>query len=466
MQIKVYSDEDYQNLLDETSYPIWNLIGAQIEINGPDTVLYTADTLTYRAKFLDNSLQNAYEGFAKYHWTLPRGWRIDGNDKSSEIKVIPDSIHGGKIECYAYLDTSYYNYSQYSESDKAQKSITRDFGTINISGPTSVILGDTDLKTYSVQGVSFYDYTWTVGSDMTITSVNRNSSNVSFHCNGGQVRCTIRHKYVNDQTQVSKTVSITKPRPAIIGDNVVCSNKTFQLSSTPRNLTHTNWLASSNVSINSSTNTSASIHINQSGDSWIKANIRILDCPSYDLDQRYFWAGAPLRPDAQPAYATIYQSQLLTLRVSTPPKGYPDTYYWNVTGAIQIVTSPTGSQTTVEGQSVGYGYYTVTAHNKCGNSPVVHGTVKVERNVIIHPNPTPKDVYVEIKPSEKLKSSKFDPGDEVHVEIYDINSGTLLQKMTFYSNEFKVPMSSYPAGIYLLKVKKDGHEYSTKVIKQ
>jgi hypothetical protein len=80
-----------------------------------------------------------------------------------------------------------------------------------------------------------------------------------------------------------------------------------------------------------------------------------------------------------------------------------------------------------------------------------------EMQIRIYPNPTKGDLIVEV----------YGLTEEEPIEVSLYNStGTMLKKLKFLENQFRMDFNSYPSGIYVLKLNIEGKTSEWKIIKE
>ncbi|MFA7082621.1 MAG: T9SS type A sorting domain-containing protein [Bacteroidales bacterium] len=77
-----------------------------------------------------------------------------------------------------------------------------------------------------------------------------------------------------------------------------------------------------------------------------------------------------------------------------------------------------------------------------------------DNNILVYPNPTKDDVYITTK-GEQINS----------YSLYNINGQLLLNNEKVKNKSEKISLSTFPKGVYILKVVTDKSVYPRKVIK-
>ncbi|GGG60383.1 Ig-like domain-containing protein [Bizionia arctica] len=135
-------------------------------------------------------------------------------------------------------------------------------------------------------------------------------------------------------------------------------------------------------------------------------------------------------------------------------------WYTTETGGTGSTTAPTPSTATVGSTS-----YWVTSTNENGcESERVEVVVSVEETLGINENEMLKNINIYPNPTKAYVTITLPKTQESKITVYDLN-GRLLLNQSNTNGNFKIDLSAYQAGVYLLKIEVNQNEIIKRIIK-
>lgn len=428
-----------------------------------------------------------------YEWVLPAGWSSSGSPgtvtTSSElINIYPDNgCRGGTVTVRAFMDCN----SGRKYSSSASISVNRD-GFSNVlptpSGYTGPACGKISAVTFTAASFSCaQNYRWTyplgwAGPGGATGSYTTTQNFITLTPSGSaadagaiavdiNIGCATLSQVYNTPAYANPPLS--SPNFTTTSINLLCSNASGTVSIDPISEAGTyTWYTSSSGTIyvngslhdisnpltTSSTNItlsvpslSASSYYNNQV--FVKAN-RSNGCEGSITVVRGVWAGTPKPPGAlDKGLSPICPGEIKTGQFSSPPQGFATLELINPHANFEIhggytyltveafypvaeSTSFTHRQTNACGiQDVRYFVKVLDySDTRCGGSGGV-STVQV------YPNPTADEVTV-----------TSDTGEEERQVTLLSDANEQLFQTRASTKEIKIPLSSFPAGIYFIQV--------------
>lgn len=199
---------------------------------------------------------------------------------------------------------------------------------------------------------------------------------------------------------------------------------------------------------------------------------------SYAVSKEILVGGDPPQIYGLPPYMCSRQSAIIN--VSPSSDGY---YYWEIAGG--RIISGQGTETLYfetdmlppYSPSSSVGVY-VQVHGECGNTLVASTSVPVEQcegggviSSLIYPNPATDVVTVELREERTSDDALSIQRTTVPVitgtyEIQLWSASAMLRRYTTDQPVYQIPVSGLPAGIYFVRVIKDGQTHTKKLIKR
>lgn len=259
----------------------------------------------------------------------------------------------------------------------------------------------------------------------------------------------------------------------ISGSDLICEQGAYTINNLPERAM-VQWMAGQGLTIISGQGTStATFGKYADGASSINAKV-IKGSASQELAKFEIWLGKP-----KFWYIDGYES------LSCPGSEYYRavcngfkncSFYWNVTPYCDILLCGKGTSAVIDFPAEGVYTISVTATNSCGSVTAYH-SVTVEHQYpmpkySIHslsPNPATDMVTVTLQDNDEtgittklLRSSPVSQPYEVQLW----NGSQLLRSYKTAEPHLQIPLDGLPAGIYIVRVIKDGKAYSQKLIKK
>lgn len=224
-----------------------------------------------------------------------------------------------------------------------------------------------------------------------------------------------------------------------------------------------------------------------SGPGWISATV-VIGGDRIDLPVKQLWVGIPLKPN----YITIIPStpstrqHVIAQTTSDNPLIAEARYKWNIIGCTDL-QSPYGSEVYFRTQD-GLSYVMtlrVSAENECGCSPEYEKSVNVvqwtggdedpypakieDTYLFIYPNPATDIVTVELQESIEtgVSASRMmtaPVSGEYEIQLW--SASAMLRRYTTEQPIYQISISGLPAGIYFVRVIKNGQTNTKKLIKK
>ena len=280
--------------------------------------------------------------------------------------------------------------------------------------------------------------------------------------------------------------ALTAPILAISGPTVVCSQGTYTIQDLPSG-TSIQWSTSNgNLQLISGQGTRTAVfRKNGTGRCTIKAALRSASLsitPTLDV-----WAGVPKTTVSTSAYKDVTSATVELIlnnpatitdnMVSFSAQGSKiDPRNWvlknhneNILGLIRD-----GEYVTIIPRKEGSGIFSMTALNDCGTGSPAYVTVNVVKRKLhlsLFPNPATDAVTLKLMEggdgilSPQGQGSLTTKGVTNTYEIQLWSGLTMLRSFKTNQPTFQIPIAGLPAGLYFVRVIKDGQTYTEKLIK-
>lgn len=223
-----------------------------------------------------------------------------------------------------------------------------------------------------------------------------------------------------------------------------------------------------------------------SGPGWISATV-VIGSDRIDLPVKSLWVGIPLIPNNITVIpgAPYTRQNVIAQTFSVNPPIAEAYYKWSITGCTDL-QSPYGSEVYFKTQDRLSYVMTlrVSAENECGCSPEYEKSVNVVRwtggdedpdpakvgytYLTIYPNPATDIVTVKLQRSmetDTSASSRMTTPVPGAYEIQLCNMMSVIKRFVTSDPVYRLSVSELPAGIYFIRIIKDGETYTKKLIK-
>ncbi len=279
--------------------------------------------------------------------------------------------------------------------------------------------------------------------------------------------------------------ALTTPILAISGPTVVCSQGTYTIQDLPSG-TSIQWSTSNgNLQLISGQGTRTAVfRKNGTGRCTIKAALRSANLnitPTLDV-----WAGVPKTTVSTSEYKDV-TSATVELILNNPatiidnmvsfsaqgskidPRNWAlKNYNENILGLIRD-----GEYVTIIPLREGSGIFSMTALNDCGTGSPAYVTVNVVKRKLhlsLFPNPAADVATLKLTEGGDEILSPQGQGSTTRgvTSTYEIqlwNGLTMLRSFKTNQLTFQIPIAGLPAGLYFVRVIKDGQTYTEKLIK-
>lgn len=264
---------------------------------------------------------------------------------------------------------------------------------------------------------------------------------------------------------------------SISGPSTLCGEATYSIGDLPP-AALVQWSSSNdNLILVSSEENTATFRKNGNGESIIQCNISIngLDIPL----QHLVWLGVPLKPISIECNSLEFLANNVYDFTVITDNSNPDDYFeWKVSGgrAYGAVSFGQGTKNAiiVMGNTAGPLTISVKVRNSCGWSSSYTIYVMVIEgygSYSLYPNPATDMVTVElqeVQPENTGISAQrtIVPTRMGAYEIQLWSASAMLRRYTTDQPIYQIPVSGLPAGIYFVRVIKDGQIHTKKLIKR
>lgn len=260
---------------------------------------------------------------------------------------------------------------------------------------------------------------------------------------------------------------------SVSGPSTVCDQATFTINNLPPGAT-VQWSASNSNLTFLSGQSSASGVFKKNGNGLcdIKATI-LAGGQSHPAKPLEVWCGKPIIRQIT-GKQHFPQGGTGTFRAILENKGNV-IYHWSVNPSVPITSS--GSYAYITFPSINKDYHiTLTVTNSCGSTESNYFVATGENEPFsIYPNPASDMVTVQL-PDEPLKSAMSlnwetegvinKPANSGVYEIQLWSASSMVRRFTTDQPMYQISVSGLPAGIYFVRVIKDGETHTKKLIKR
>ena len=272
--------------------------------------------------------------------------------------------------------------------------------------------------------------------------------------------------------QPAKTKKYYVRKPSISGPTSVCNQATYTVENLPAGAT-VQWSTNNNsLQLVSGQGTKTVVfRKNGTGENRIHAKISagsVIREPEHAV-----WVGPPhpiVYIYGMTPGMNVYPGQEFTLTANT---GTPLlNYRWNIYNGTIIegfYNSPK-IKVKVDEQTYGSTVFSVgvSTWNSCGNVPEfqVKRTIVNNQSFTLSPNPATDAVILQLMETDEVSGSSVLSTDRSAYEIQLWSGMRMLRSFRTNEPTFQIPMAGLPAGLYFVRVVKDGQTYTQKLIKK
>ena len=273
--------------------------------------------------------------------------------------------------------------------------------------------------------------------------------------------------------------------PSISGPTVVCSQETYTIQDLPSG-TSIQWNTSNgNLQLISGQGTRTAVfRKNGTGECTIKATLRSTTLnitPTLEV-----WAGVPKTTVSTSKYKNVTSATvelilnnpatIIDNMVSFSAQGTKvDPRNWALKNHNENIfgLNRNGEYVTIIPRKEGSGIFSMAALNDCGTGSPAYVTVNVVKRrgyLSLFPNPATDVVTLRLtEPDDGMLSPQGQGSTTKGVtstyEIQRWNGLTMLKSFKTNQPTFQIPIAGLPAGLYFVRVIKDGQTYTEKLIK-
>ena len=273
--------------------------------------------------------------------------------------------------------------------------------------------------------------------------------------------------------------------PSISGPTVVCSQETYTIQDLPSG-TSIQWNTSNgNLQLISGQGTRTAVfRKNGTGECTIKATLRSTTLnitPTLEV-----WAGVPKTTVSTSKYKNVTSATvelilnnpatIIDNMVSFSAQGTKvDPRNWALKNHNENIfgLNRNGKYVTIIPRKEGSGIFSMAALNDCGTGSPAYVTVNVVKRrgyLSLFPNPATDVVTLRLtEPDDGMLSPQGQGSTTKGVtstyEIQRWNELTMLKSFKTNQPTFQIPIAGLPAGLYFVRVIKDGQTYTEKLIK-
>ena len=290
----------------------------------------------------------------------------------------------------------------------------------------------------------------------------------------------------NINPQTWNGIGVINASPSISGPTVVCNQGTYTIQDLPSG-TSIQWSTSNgNLQLISGQGTRTAVsRKNGTGRCTIKAALRSANLnitPTLDV-----WAGVPKTTVSTSAYKNVTSATvelilnnpatIIDNMVSFSAQGTKvDPRNWVLKNHNENIfgLNRNGEHITIIPRQEGSGIFSMTALNNCGTGSPAYVTVNVVKRKLhlsLFPNPATDVVTLKLTESDdgilspQGQGSLATRGVTNTYEIQLWNGLTILKSFKPNQPTFQIPIAGLPAGLYFVRVIKDGQTYTEKLIK-
>jgi len=422
-----------------------------------------------------------------FEWEAPAGWSINGGGNTytggNVVQITTSECPTSeKVKVSMVQGDDYSSWAEFPTM-VALPAINIPSGEIKQYQPSTFSLDMPDDNIASVE--------WLVNGNSVGTATN--TSTLSFPIvESGKVKISAKLT-LEGCSPVSipeMEVDVTEaPALSISGPSTICNQATYTID-LPQGVM-VEWSYSLNILLvdnqNSTIVVKRSMPLATSGPGWISATV-VIGGDRIDLPVKQLWVGIPLKPN----YITIIPStpstrqHVIAQTTSDNPLIAEARYKWNIIGCTDL-QSPYGSEVYFRTQD-GLSYVMtlrVSAENECGCSPEYEKSVNVvqwtggdedpypakieDTYLFIYPNPATDIVTVELQESIEtgVSASRMmtaPVSGEYEIQLW--SASAMLRRYTTEQPIYQISISGLPAGIYFVRVIKNGQTNTKKLIKK
>lgn len=425
-----------------------------------------------------------------FEWEAPVGWSINGEG---------NTYTGGNV---VQITTSECPTSQKVRVRLKQGDIISDaeeFPT-TVALPAINILGETEQYqpvTFSLDmpDNNIASVEWLVnGSSVGVAT---NTSSLSFRINeSGKVKIsaklTLEGCSVVSIPEIEVDV-VKAPDPVIAGPNPVCDHAIYRIIH-PLPEATVEWSSSNNIRLVSPQGSNPCVFSGRWSDfGWIEATLITDNGDSITLPRNSVWVGIPTNNKIQ--FGTFFQSPPnnqvpISRETYIGVSSNPDAFGQGVTGYVwefmswspyikkyeKYLDYDNGRVTiSLANNATPLQIVQVSACNACGYNEI-SGAAKMfyavsSYSLILSPNPATDIVTAELQEEQPAVAdlSIRHTAKTVSIGVYEIqlwSASTMLRRYTTDQPVYQIPVSGLPAGIYFVRVIKDGEILTKKLIKK
>ncbi len=347
-----------------------------------------------------------------------------------------------------------------------------------ISGPSVVC----DQATYTVENLPpGATVQWSASNNSMTLQSGQGTATAVFRQTGitnGEIRAAINF---NGTVIANLAQPVTICQPSLSGPSVVCDQATYTVENLPPGAT-VQWSAGNSLTLVSQQGNTATFTRNgtSSGVNALHANI-VINNTIIPIN-RQIWIGKPSQIKTIGGFSRLIKAGgKKVFYIDIPQEQDVNYYEWEFVGGY-IISGNGTNRITVEIPNViskdpyingeNEYYVTVTYGNSCGNYTVTNTGIilsKTKPAFSLSPNPATDVVTVQLSeaaggPERAQTAGRIALSGVCEIQLW--SATTMLRSYKTDRPVFEIPVSELPAGIYFVRVIKDGKAHTEKLLKR